>query len=133
MQKMFNCTVPGAIAAISAATHAGFGLSSMQSASRLLVFEILVPFICVQVEIQVKLISHVFSTSWHNWYHNNKESHTDLLHLNILFTYLLQQPTSAKDLKRISAKFRPRQDCNNQQRATRLTPTRAMGPLTCEL
>jgi hypothetical protein len=34
-------------------------------------------------------------------------------------------PTSAKDLKRISAKFRPGQD-SNQERARRLTPTRAM-------
>jgi len=41
-------------------------------------------------------------------------------------------PTSAKGLKIISAKFRPRQD-SNRERATRLTPTRAMAPLTCEL
>jgi hypothetical protein len=34
-------------------------------------------------------------------------------------------PTTAKDLKRFSAKFRPGQD-SNQERARRLTPTRAM-------
>jgi len=41
-------------------------------------------------------------------------------------------PTSAKDLKKISAKFRQWQDIN-QERATGLTPTRAMAPLICEL
>jgi len=36
-------------------------------------------------------------------------------------------PISAKDMKRISAKFRPGQD-SKQERARRLTPTRAMPP-----
>jgi hypothetical protein len=38
------------------------------------------------------------------------------------FSSLLYYPTSAKDLKRISAKFRPGQD-RNQERATRLKLT----------
>jgi hypothetical protein len=41
-------------------------------------------------------------------------------------------PTSAKEWKRISVKFRPGEN-SNQERGTRLTPPRAMVPLTSEL
>ncbi len=84
--KMFNCTVPDAIATISAATHGRFRQSRSQSIN------------CI----------YLSSPAYYN--------------------YL----TSAKGLKMISAKFRPRQD-SNQERATRLTPTRAMAPLRGEL
>jgi hypothetical protein len=53
------------------------------------------------------------------------------LHQNIAFAIYLPSPAyyyypiSAKDLKRIPAKFRPGQD-SNQERATRLTPTRVL-------
>jgi hypothetical protein len=74
------------------------------------VFEIWVPFICLQPEIQVKLISRVFSTSWHNWYPNNKESHTDLLHLHISFTYLLQETDTSPPVQRTWKEFLPSLD-----------------------
>jgi hypothetical protein len=41
-------------------------------------------------------------------------------------------PTSVKEQKRISVKFRPVEN-SNQERGTRFTPTRAMVPLTSEL
>jgi len=80
----------------------------------LLMFEIWVPFIRLQPEIQIKQISHVFSTSCHQWYHKDRDSHThgpspsiSILHLLTLSSILKYYHTSAKDLKRISAKFRP--------------------------
>jgi hypothetical protein len=68
--------------------------------------------------------------SRHKWHHKKRESHTDLLHQHIAFNLpgYYYYPTSAKDLKRISSKFRPGQD-SNQERARRLTTTRAMPPL----
>jgi hypothetical protein len=41
-------------------------------------------------------------------------------------------PTRAKDLKKSLPAFRPWQD-SNRERARRLTPTRAMAPLKCEV
>jgi hypothetical protein len=113
--NMFNCIVPGAITAISYTAHGGFRQSWSQSASPcVLIFEIWVPFICLQPEIQIKQISHVFSTSCHQWYHKNRDSHTHgpspsiaILHLLILSNILKYYHTRAKDLKRMSAKFRP--------------------------
>jgi hypothetical protein len=57
---MFNCTLPGAITATSIVTHSGFHQSSIQTASCV--------FLCLksgnlELEIKIKLISHVFSTS----------------------------------------------------------------------
>jgi hypothetical protein len=66
----------------------------------LLVFEIWVPFICLQTEIQVKLISHAFFTSWGKWYHNNRESRTDLLHFHISFISVLQQTDTSPPVQR---------------------------------
>jgi hypothetical protein len=49
--------VPGAIAAISAATHGRFHQSSSQRASHVfLYFEIQIPFIYLQAEVQIKLM-----------------------------------------------------------------------------
>jgi len=76
----------------------------------LLVFEIWVAFICLQPEIHVKLISHALFTTWHKWYHNNKESRTDLLHLHISFTYLLQQIDTSPPLQRTWKEFLPSLD-----------------------
>jgi hypothetical protein len=69
----------------------------------------------------------------HPRYHKNRESCTDLLHQHIAFTYFLLSsqvyyyyyPTSAKDMKEFLPNFRPWQD-SDQERATRLTPTRAL-------
>jgi hypothetical protein len=41
-------------------------------------------------------------------------------------------PTGAKDLTKILPTFRPWQD-SNRERARRLTPTRAITPLTCDV
>jgi hypothetical protein len=57
----------------------------------------------------------------HPRYHKNSESCTDLLHQHVYYYY----PTSVKDMKEFLANFRPWQD-SNQERATRLTPTRAL-------
>jgi len=73
----------------------------------------------------------------HTWYHKNRETCTDLLHKYIAFTYLspafYYYPTIAKDMKRISAKFKQWQDINQEREKGLLTPTRAMAPLTCKL
>jgi len=76
-------------------------------------FDIWVPFIRLQPEIQIKQISDVFSTSWHQWYHKDKNSHThgpspsiSILHLITLSNILKYYHTSAKDLRKFSTKFR---------------------------
>jgi len=60
--KMFNFTVLSAIATMFVSIDGGFYQSSSQSVC-LLMFEIQITFICLQPKIQIKLISHVFSTS----------------------------------------------------------------------
>jgi hypothetical protein len=73
----------------------------------------------------------------HNWYHKNRETCTDLLHKHIAFTYLSSAfdyyPTIAKDMKRISDKFRQWEGINQERETGILTPSRAMAPLTYEL
>ncbi len=100
-------------------------------------FEIHIPFICLQPEILIKLIGHRFCTSQAEMVLClNKESHTDLLHQHITFSYLPQpmtiSPPMQRTWKEFLPKFRPQQD-SNQEIATRLTPTRALAPLTYEL
>ncbi len=84
--KMFNCTVPGAIAAISAATHGRFHWSPSQSASCQIIF----------------LYDQKSRSSWsamysphprHTWHHKNRESCTafsiSILHLPTFPSLLL--------------------------------------------
>ncbi len=60
-------------------------------------------------------------------YHKNSKSHTDL-HQHIVFTYLLQPTTTIPPVQKNSCqRFGPQQD-SKQERATRLTPTRAIAP-----
>ncbi len=60
-------------------------------------------------------------------YHKNSKSHTDL-HQHIVFTYLLQPTTTIPSVQKNSCQhFGPQQD-SKQERATRLTPTRAIAP-----
>jgi hypothetical protein len=60
-------------------------------------------------------------------YHKNSKSHTDL-HRHIVFTYLLQPTTKIPPVQKNSCqRFGPQQD-SKQERATRLTPTRAIAP-----
>jgi hypothetical protein len=82
-----------------------------------LVFEIWITFICRQPEIQIKL--HWPSPSAYS--------------IDLPSPAYNYYSTSAKDLKRNSAQFKPGQDSNNQQKEKILTPTRGMAPLTCEL
>jgi hypothetical protein len=129
--------VPGAITAIFAATHGKFSWSSSQRASCV--------FLCLKSGYLSFVYNQRFTSIWsamysphprHKWHHKNRflicwKSCTDLLHQNIAFAIYLPSPAyyyypiSAKDLKRIPAKFRPGQD-SDQERATRLTPTRAL-------
>jgi hypothetical protein len=74
--------------------------------------------ICLQPEFPIKLRSALYSP--HPRYHKNRESCTDPLHQHVYY-----YPTSAKVMKEFLANFRPWQD-SNQERATRLTPTRAL-------
>jgi hypothetical protein len=70
----------------------------------------------------------------HKCYHKNRESHTDLLHQHIAFTYLLHLHLlshQCKGFEELLPLFRPQQ-YSNQERAARLTSTRATTPLTCE-
>ncbi len=102
-----------------------------ESSLCLFMLEVRLPFICLQPEIPIKLRSAMDSP--HPRYHKNRESCTDLLHQHIAFTYFLLSsqvyyyyyPTSAKDMKEFLPNFRPWQD-SDQERATRLTPTRAL-------
>jgi hypothetical protein len=104
---------------------------------------ILPDFISLQPENQIKLISHIFSTTRNPDQADqpyilyipgiNGSIRTEKAALPSPSAYCIYlpspayhyYPTSVKDLKRISAKFRPGQD-SNQERARRLTPTRAM-------
>jgi hypothetical protein len=59
--------------------------------------------------------------------HKNSKSHTDI-HQHIVFTYLLQPTTTIPPVQKNSCQlFGPQQD-SKQERATRLTPTRAIAP-----
>ncbi len=133
--KMFNYIIFGAIVAIYVATHGKFHQSSSQSASYVflcLTFEYLFFMIknpnqddklsifhipCINRIIKIKKVKITFSIN--------------ILHLSTFSKLLLLDPTIGKDLKRISTKLRPMQD-NNKEKTTRLTPRRAMAPLTCE-
>ncbi len=101
-------------------------------------FEIWVPFICLKPEIPISLITHVLRHEpRHEWYHKNRESHTDLLHQHIAFTYLLQPTTTIPALQRTWKEFLPSLDQGRieikREQQTRLTRTRAMALSTCEL
>jgi hypothetical protein len=134
---MFNCTVPGAMATISAATHGGFHQSPSQSDS--------CAFLCLKYRyLHLSITKYPDQTDQPCILHIlgidrilRTEDAALTFSININCIYLpspayYNYPTSAKGLKIISAKFRPRQD-SKRERATRLTPTRAMAPLTCEL
>ncbi len=130
-----HSNVPGAIAAISAATHGGFRQSSSQSPS------------CVFLCLKSGYLSFVYNQKSrssrsamysphprHNWHHKNREICIDLLHQHIAITYLLQPTTNIPPVQRTSNEFLPRLDQDsNQERVTRLTTRRAMVPSTCEL
>jgi hypothetical protein len=100
----------------------------------LLRLDIWVPFNVLQLEIEIKLISHVFSAS-QRYMHCHKHIHTCLLDKcsRILSTHTAVSVSSLllRVLKEFLPKFRPWQD-NNKEIATRLTLTRVMAPLTCE-
>ncbi len=135
MQKMFNCNVLRAIAAISTATHGRFCQSSSQSPS------------CVFLCLKSGYLSFVYNQKSrssrsamyfphprHNWHHKNREICIDLLHQHMAITYLLQPTTTIPPVQRTSNEFLPRLDQDsNQERAIRLTTTRGIVPSTCEL
>jgi hypothetical protein len=124
---MFNCTVPGASVAISAATHGGCHQLSSQSPSPV--------FLCLKSGYLSFVYNQKSQSSWsamhsshprQECYHKDRESHTDLVHQHIASTYLLQPTTTIlpaqMDMKELLPTIRPWQD-NNQERAARLTST----------
>jgi len=95
-----NCTIPGAFAAISAATHGEFRQSSTQSASHV--------FLCLKSGT-----FHLSTTRnpdqadqpysphpGNKGYHKNRERCTDLLHQHTALTYLLQPTTTPPPVQR---------------------------------
>ncbi len=135
--KMFNSTVPSAISAISPATNGKFCQSSSQRASCV--------FLCLKSKfhwfvynqkIQIKLISHIFSTSHrHKWYiRTGKKSPwpspsareylvTGILRILYLLPAYYYNPMSAKGSeKKFLPKFRPWHD-SNHKRATKINTT----------
>jgi hypothetical protein len=104
--KMFNWTVPGAIAAIFAATHSRLHQSPSQSSSCV--------FLCVKSWYLSFLWNQKSRSSWlamysshprHKWYHKNRESHTDLLHQHIAFTYFFSLLTLSHWVQRTWKEF----------------------------
>ncbi len=100
--KMFSCTVPGAITAISASTHAGVQWSSIQMPTCLLMSKIRIPCIHLPLQLQTECLiacpDQVLKTT---------RMLTDFLqpvnggrHLPSLSC----DPTIGKDLKRIPSK-----------------------------
>lgn len=100
----------------------------------LLRLDIWVPVNFLQLEIQIKLISHVFSAS-QRYMHYHKNIHTCLLdkcsRILSMHTAVSVSSLLLRVLKEFLPKFRPWQ-VNNKEIATRLTLTRVMAPLTCE-
>ncbi len=81
--KMLNCTVPGAIAAIFAAIHSGFHMSSSQSASHV--------FLCLKSRYLSFVYNQKSRLSWsamysphptHQKYHQNRKSRTEILSIS---------------------------------------------------
>ncbi len=103
---MFNCTVPGASAAISAATHGGFHQLSSQSPSPV--------FLCLKSRYLSFVYNQKSQSSWsamhsshprQECYHKDRESHTDLVHQHIASTYLLQPTTTILPAQRTWKNF----------------------------
>jgi hypothetical protein len=118
--KMFNYTVPGAIVAISAATHGGFHQSSSQSASHV--------FLCLKSGYLSFVYSRNLGQVDQPWSPHNpgtngiirKEKATLTFSINILhLTYRATAtiPPVQRTWKEIFAKFSPVQD-SHQERAT---------------
>jgi hypothetical protein len=110
--KVFNCTVTGVIAVISAATYGRVSLVlKWERFLCPLMFETQVPFICLQPEIQIKLSSHVFSTSQAS----NGIIRTEKVALTFSiskfwFTYLLPPTTSIPPVQRTCKESLPSLD-----------------------
>lgn len=132
--KFFNLTGTGAIAQPSLLSPVTSFICTQECSMCLLRLDISVPFNFLQLEIQIKLISHVFSAS-QRYMHYHKNIHTCLLdkcsRILSMHTPVSVSSLLLRVLKEFLPKFRPWQD-NNKEIATRLTLTRAMAPLTCE-
>ncbi len=103
--------MPGAIAAISAATHDGFCQSSSQSASPV--------FLC----LKSGYLSFVYHIPGINVIiRTEKANLTFPISVYLLSPAQYYYPTSAKDVKEFLPMFRPHQD-SNQERAARWTCT----------
>jgi hypothetical protein len=107
----------------------------------LLMFEIQVPFICLQPEIQIELISHVFSASHTSKVSSEqKKPHWDSLHQQenfvraychlLTFSSLLVLSHQCKGSEKNFCQRVDHSRTRNQERATRLTPTRPVAPLS---
>jgi hypothetical protein len=94
-------------------------------------FEVCVSFIGLQPEIQIMLMTHVFHIPGINRIIRTEQAALTfsfseiILSQHIALTYLLQPTTTIPPVQRIWKEF--------IERATRLTPTIAMAPFTCEL
>jgi hypothetical protein len=122
---MVNCTVPGAIAAISIATHGGFFRSSTQSAYCV--------FACSNSGYLPFSYNQKPSLSWsamhsphprHKGYHRKRENCTDLLYNreNFFTAYCIflpsaacYWPTSTRIWKTFLPKYRAWQDSNQRR------------------
>jgi hypothetical protein len=116
--------MPGAIAAISAATHGGFHRSSSQSASPV--------FLCLKSgylsfvyhrdpgKVHKPCILHIPGKNAN--IRTEKANLTFSISIYLLSPAQYYYPTSAKDVKEFLPMFRPHQD-SNQERAARLTCT----------
>jgi hypothetical protein len=96
-----NCTIPGAFATISAATHGEFHQSSGQSASHV--------FLCLKSGYLSFVNNPKSRSTWstmysphpgNKWYHKKRESCTDLLHQHIALTYFLQPTTTTPQVQK---------------------------------
>jgi len=106
-----NCTIPGAFAAISAATHSEFCQSSTQSASHV--------FLCLKSGYLSFVNNQKSRSSWsamysphpgNKWYHKNRERCSDLLHRHIALTYFLQPTTTTPPVQRTWKEILPSLD-----------------------
>jgi hypothetical protein len=99
------------------------------------VFEIRVPFIFLQPEIQVKQISHVFSTSPASVLSLEEGKATLTFAINErIFSQHIAFSSLLTLFHQCEAPEKNFCQCIEHSRiATRLTPTRPMRPLTCEL
>jgi hypothetical protein len=109
--NMLNCTIPGAFAAISIATHGEFHPSSTQSASHV--------FLCLKSGYLSFVDDQKSRSSWsamysphpgNKWYHKNRERCSHLLHQHIALTYFLQPTTTTPPVQRTWKEILPRLD-----------------------